>query len=366
MNAFRALASACVLVGLPAGTTAGDVFTMGGTRTADGSWSGRASRETVTAESMGNTADTYGLDATADFDGDGDVDGTDFLRFLSGWSGSGNLTPDFACDFDLDWDVDLADFAVFSSAYTGPLNLGSVNTSPVAKLGTVSLTLQPATSALAYPGGTVEYEVWAEVSLDSDGLYGVVFDLHTDTGQPQNPGSLTPPPSFNTYVWGGYPVGDDIGGVSAFQNPGVAPATGFGQGSPVQIAAGAASTFQLPKAIGPYSVWTAAGGAVVVDQSGAYTVYPPAELIHSAGFTIDVVIDCDFDNDNDVDLTDYGAFLDCYNGPNKPPADTCTFFGSDFDRDGDVDLSDYGGFLTCYNGPGKLPTKVLHCTISAP
>jgi hypothetical protein len=28
----------------------------------------------------------------------------------------------------------------------------------------------------------------------------------------------------------------------------------------------------------------------------------------------------DFDDDGDVDLTDYGEFLDCYNGPNKPPA----------------------------------------------
>jgi hypothetical protein len=28
----------------------------------------------------------------------------------------------------------------------------------------------------------------------------------------------------------------------------------------------------------------------------------------------------DFDLDGDVDLSDYGVFLDCYNGPNNPPA----------------------------------------------
>jgi hypothetical protein len=299
-----------------------------------------------------------------DFDADGDVDGTDFLRFLNAWGGAMNPTPDPAADFDCDLDVDLSDFLNFSLAYTGPQNLGSVNTSPVSPLGTVTLTLQPAASALTYPGGTVDYEIWAYVSAESDGLYGVVFDVLTGTGQPQNPAGLTPPPAFSTYVYGGTSIGDDLAGASAFQNPYVVPTTGFGQGAPVQIASGTTSTFQLPRSIGPYTVSTAAGGAAVVDQSGLYTLYPPADLIHG-GFTIDVVIDCDHDNDGDVDLTDYGAFLDCYNGPNNPPASTCVF-DNDFDRDGDVDLSDYGGFLTCYNGPARPPTLVLHCTTSAP
>jgi hypothetical protein len=62
----------------------------------------------------------------------------------------------------------------------------------------------------------------------------------------------------------------------------------------------------------------------------------------------------DYDGDNDVDLTDYGVFLTCYNGPAKAPAQTpCD--DADFDSDGDVDLTDYGTFLDCYNGPGKAP-----------
>jgi sulfatase modifying factor 1 len=65
-------------------------------------------------------------------------------------------------------------------------------------------------------------------------------------------------------------------------------------------------------------------------------------------------VPADFDSDSDVDLSDYGVFLSCYNGPGRPPAARCTRY-ADFDGDGDVDLSDYGTFLGCYNGPGNLP-----------
>jgi hypothetical protein len=63
----------------------------------------------------------------------------------------------------------------------------------------------------------------------------------------------------------------------------------------------------------------------------------------------------DSDGDGDVDLSDYGNFLDCYNGPNRPHgiADVCPCF--DTDDDGDVDLTDYGAFLDCYNGPNRAP-----------
>jgi hypothetical protein len=61
----------------------------------------------------------------------------------------------------------------------------------------------------------------------------------------------------------------------------------------------------------------------------------------------------DSDGDGDVDLTDYGEFLGCYNGPGNPHgiAESCPCF--DTDDDGDVDLTDYGAFLSCYNGPGN-------------
>jgi hypothetical protein len=61
----------------------------------------------------------------------------------------------------------------------------------------------------------------------------------------------------------------------------------------------------------------------------------------------------DFDLDGDVDLTDYGVFLGCYNGPGHPVGSECQL--ADLDGDGDVDLEDYGEFLACYNGPASPP-----------
>jgi PKD repeat protein len=64
----------------------------------------------------------------------------------------------------------------------------------------------------------------------------------------------------------------------------------------------------------------------------------------------------DFDEDGDVDLSDYGTFLACYGGPGVPiliPG--CD--AADFDSDTDVDLSDYGVFLSCYNGPNQPPAS---------
>jgi hypothetical protein len=70
----------------------------------------------------------------------------------------------------------------------------------------------------------------------------------------------------------------------------------------------------------------------------------------------------DMDSDGDVDLADYGAFLDCYNGPEKPYASAADCPCVDDDKDGDVDLGDYGVFLTCYNGPNRPPA----CSPPAP
>jgi M6 family metalloprotease-like protein len=66
--------------------------------------------------------------------------------------------------------------------------------------------------------------------------------------------------------------------------------------------------------------------------------------------------DADLDNDGDVDLSDYGIFLDCFNGPNRPPncapEPPCNTPPYDVDGDGDVDLSDYGHLLDCFAGVG--------------
>jgi hypothetical protein len=69
----------------------------------------------------------------------------------------------------------------------------------------------------------------------------------------------------------------------------------------------------------------------------------------------------DVDGNGHVDLTDYGTFLTCYNGPERPYGgagvpgleEQCACLDSD--ADGDLDLTDYGVFLGCYNGPGNPP-----------
>lgn len=62
----------------------------------------------------------------------------------------------------------------------------------------------------------------------------------------------------------------------------------------------------------------------------------------------------DADGDGDVDVTDFQAFLNCFNGPQRPPAqDDCE--ASDFDSDGDVDLTDFTVFLACFSGPDRPP-----------
>jgi hypothetical protein len=62
----------------------------------------------------------------------------------------------------------------------------------------------------------------------------------------------------------------------------------------------------------------------------------------------------DFDDDSDVDLVDFGVFQGCFNGPNRPYAQTnCA--DVDFDHDNDVDLVDFGVFQGCFNGPNRPP-----------
>jgi hypothetical protein len=66
----------------------------------------------------------------------------------------------------------------------------------------------------------------------------------------------------------------------------------------------------------------------------------------------------DFDRDTDVDMTDYGGWLSCYNGPNKPPA-TYGCEDADFDYDGDVDMSDYSVHLSFYGGTNVDMTEEM-------
>ncbi len=61
----------------------------------------------------------------------------------------------------------------------------------------------------------------------------------------------------------------------------------------------------------------------------------------------------DFDRDGDVDLSDFGVFQSCFNGPNRPAAPDCTA-DADLDDDNDVDLADFGAFQSCFNGPNRF------------
>jgi hypothetical protein len=62
----------------------------------------------------------------------------------------------------------------------------------------------------------------------------------------------------------------------------------------------------------------------------------------------------DFDDDGDVDLTDFSHFQGCFNGPNRPAAQAgCE--DTDLDGDADVDLADFFVFQGCFNGPNRPP-----------
>ncbi len=62
----------------------------------------------------------------------------------------------------------------------------------------------------------------------------------------------------------------------------------------------------------------------------------------------------DFDHDGDVDLADFLTFQGCFNGPNRPPRDTCEV-DADLDNDGAVSLTDFGILQDCFNGPNRPP-----------
>ena len=65
----------------------------------------------------------------------------------------------------------------------------------------------------------------------------------------------------------------------------------------------------------------------------------------------------DFDNDGDVDSSDFTWFAACLNGPGAAPGLPSAECGElcqdafDADTDGDVDLQDFGAFATIFEGP---------------
>ncbi len=61
----------------------------------------------------------------------------------------------------------------------------------------------------------------------------------------------------------------------------------------------------------------------------------------------------DFDEDNDVDLTDFGYLQACFKGSGVPYPPDCE--SADLDNDGDVDQADFNRFKPCLEGPNRPP-----------
>jgi hypothetical protein len=112
-----------------AGTSTGeeDTITVHYTTTtlSPGTYTATITVADVAAE---NTPQTVGVTlvitpATGDFDGDGDVDLTDFMRFQTCFNGPNRPAAQENCtdtDMDTDNDVDLQDFLKFQTCYNGP------------------------------------------------------------------------------------------------------------------------------------------------------------------------------------------------------------------------------------------------------
>jgi hypothetical protein len=109
----------------------------------------------------------------------------------------------------------------------------------------------------------------------------------------------------------------------------------------------------VAESVGPSN----AGPRIALDSGGHWVIAfndTNMSVVKVASTTIEVAATGDFNCDGDVDLSDYGVLLGCYNGPGRPPAGPYCW-DADSDGDNDVDLSDYGAFLACYNGPDQPP-----------
>src|SRR4029079_7720381 len=62
-----------------------------------------------------------------------------------------------------------------------------------------------------------------------------------------------------------------------------------------------------------------------------------------------LLIPADFDNDLDVDQSDFGRFQICISGPSTPYLTGCA--RADLDGDGNIDVDDYNRFQLCVSGP---------------
>ncbi len=198
----------------------------------------------------------------------------------------------------------------------------------------------------------------------------------TQGGSTYEPGPLDP---LTTYYWRidqVNAVGTTPGSVWSFITTAGSPPAQAANPSPPHLASNVSRTPQL--------TWTPGSGATAHriylgftspgtlqgTQSG--TAFNPAALagrmtyywrideINAAGTTTGNVwsfttggIRSDFDNDQDVDQTDYSVHQLCISGNGLLYPAGCE--PADFDADGDVDSADLGEFLDCMRGPDLPP-----------
>jgi hypothetical protein len=85
----------------------------------------------------------------------------------------------------------------------------------------------------------------------------------------------------------------------------------------------------------------------------------PTDRVPNGSTPIRVSFPGDLDYDGDVDLSDFGRFQGCFNGPNRTAARSdCA--DADLDNDADVDLTDFARFQACFNGPNRTPAAGCH------
>ncbi len=96
--------------------------------------------------------------------------------------------------------------------------------------------------------------------------------------------------------------------------------------------------------VGQTTIGAASNGLINI-HAGAIPCLVPAPCADS--------VSPDLDEDCDVDLEDYAAFVSCASGPAGPVAPGCK--DRDFDGDDYVDLSDFSVLQRCYRGSDHPP-----------
>ena len=101
-------------------------------------------------------------------------------------------------------------------------------------------------------------------------------------------------------------------------------------------------------------------GYVVARNLDLVKAFGPVEDLADFGLDAAMVVArpvrCDFDGDGDVDLTDFRAVQESFNGPNRFVNRALlgfSEFDADLDDDNDVDLADFRVFANCFNGPNQ-------------